>query len=256
MSDKAFSSSRYLGLCGCVIEQEYYRTSFIPAMILLKSECIGGDPDFPVILHREDIIKKSGCFSCLADRDIREKFNRATKQFYAAQDYLVITVVIDKKSHKTGYSRPCHPYHFCMEALIERFSKFLVKKGAIGEIFFESRGGSEDAQLQKEWSRFRSAGTRYVKAEVFRSVLPSDQIEFRTKAQDIAGLQLADVLANPTTQDTLIENGVLASFRDKFSRHVCEAVKQKYDCSSSGTIAGWGRVLLKKRTAQKMKGSA
>ena len=63
-----------LGLCGCIVEQTYYREYFIDAMGRFKSGFFGDDPDYPVILHREDIIGRIGVFSSLSDKDLRRRY--------------------------------------------------------------------------------------------------------------------------------------------------------------------------------------
>jgi len=47
---------RYLGLTGCIIETEKYRSIFHPRFEELKQRHFPHNPDEPVILHRKDII--------------------------------------------------------------------------------------------------------------------------------------------------------------------------------------------------------
>jgi len=92
-------AKRYLGLTGIFLESEYYRTTFQPQMERLKQRHFPHSPDEPVILHREDIINRRGPFWRLRDLESEKAFNEDFLQFLKEQDYCVITVVIDKKTH-------------------------------------------------------------------------------------------------------------------------------------------------------------
>ncbi|MGC8826193.1 MAG: hypothetical protein ACP5TV_04215 [Anaerolineae bacterium] len=96
-------AKRYLGLTGCIVETEVYRTSFQPALEALKQKDFPHNPDDPIILHRNDIINRRGAFWRLRDNDARCRFNENLLQFLEQQNYLLITVVIDKKTHIERY---------------------------------------------------------------------------------------------------------------------------------------------------------
>lgn len=245
MGPRSIIQSPYFGLCACFIEQESYRSHLVPLMGGVKAKFWGHDPDTAVIFHREDIVGKNGPFAILAEQATRHNFNMAMNTMYRAAEYTVVTVVVDKAAHKARYSQPRHVYHYCVEAVLERFAMFLRRRDGIGSVFAESRGRVEDQTLQEEWARLVSGGTTYVSKQQLARRLAQPVIEFRTKAQDIPGLQLADLLANPTTQDVLVNEAVLDSYKDSGSPHVCRAVADKYDCcQKTGKVKGYGRVLL------------
>ena len=74
---------RYLGLTGCIVEKEYYRTKFYPELEALKQKHFPHNPDNPVILHRADIVSRRGPFWRLRDDNNREAFNRDLLKFFA-----------------------------------------------------------------------------------------------------------------------------------------------------------------------------
>ncbi len=94
---------RYLGLTGCVIESEKYRSIFHPRFEELKQRHFPHNPDEPVIFHRKDIINKSGSFWRLRDPEKERSFNEELLKFFEEMDYMVVTVVIDKKAHVERY---------------------------------------------------------------------------------------------------------------------------------------------------------
>ncbi|HHH41115.1 MAG TPA: DUF3800 domain-containing protein [Chloroflexi bacterium] len=132
-SDLSNPARRYLGLTGCFVESEVYRTQFYPALEALKQAHFPYNPDEPVILHRKDLINRRGPFWRLRDPEAERRFNEDLLRFLADQEYLLITVVIDKKSHIERYgSAAYHPYHYCLAALLERYCGFLNRFAHIG----------------------------------------------------------------------------------------------------------------------------
>lgn len=71
--------------------------------------------------------------------------------------------------------------------------------GAVGQTFAESRERREDALLQYEFVRLQLEGTRYLSPSGFRQQL-SPTIEFRTKGNNLPGLQIADIAARPIAE--------------------------------------------------------
>ena len=88
-----------------MIESESYRTKFHPAFEQLKQDTIPHDPDYPIVLHRRDIIDKKGAFKALQDPSLHSKFNEELIGFIHGQSYRIITVVLDKKEHRTDTAK-------------------------------------------------------------------------------------------------------------------------------------------------------
>jgi hypothetical protein len=93
----------------------------------------------------------------------------------------------------------------------------------------ESRGGKEDMRLKASFERLWGSGTDYVKPEQFQEALTSRQLKVKTKANNIAGLQLADLLAHPSRNEILAENGLLERKVAEFAQKITEILQQKYD---------------------------
>jgi len=239
---------RYLGLTGCIVETERYRTSFYPKLEELKQKYFPYNPDDPVILHRKDIINKHGPFWRLRDPKIEKAFNRDLLSFFKEMEYTVITVVIDKKAHIERYQESAfHPYHYCLAVILERYCGFLHFHNEGGDVLAESRGGTEDRQLKKAYRNIYNSGTHFRPPAFFQSVLTSKEIKLKPKRANIAGLQLVDLLAYPLKKEILIENRRLPeSEKELFGRKVCEIIKGKYNRHFyTGKIYGYGKVFLK-----------
>lgn len=239
---------RYLGLTGCIIEAEKYRSIFYPRFEELKQRHFPHNPDEPLILHRKDIVNKRGLFWRLRDPEKEELFNEDLLSLFDEMDYTVITVVIDKKVHIERYEESAyHPYHYCLSALLERYCGFLHFCNAKGDVLGESRGGTEDRQLKDAYKCIYDSGTQFRRPEFFHSVLTSKEIKLKSKQANIAGIQLADLLAYPLKQEILAENARIPHIPDElFGKSVCGIVKKKYNRQFyDGRIYGYGKVFLK-----------
>lgn len=184
---------RFLSLTGVIVELEYSAHTIHPQLESLKSEFFRSHPDEPVILHRKEIVNARGPFGSLRDPDVRSRFDGRLLQLLRDWDYTVVTVCIDKRKHKETYTTWRHdPYHYCLEVLMERFVLFLKRLNAVGDAIAESRGGREDTRLKASYSRLWSQGSSYVAPELVQQYLTSRQLKVKPKANNIAGLQLAD----------------------------------------------------------------
>ena len=61
----------------------------------------------------------------------------------------MVCVIIDKQAHLVRYDSPFHPYHYCLAAMLDRYSGWLNYKNAVGDVMAESRAREEDLQLKQ-----------------------------------------------------------------------------------------------------------
>jgi len=239
-------AKRYLGLTGIFIESEYYRTIFQPEIERFKQKHFPHNPDEPVVLHRADIINRRGPFWRLRDMAREQAFNEDFLQFIEQQDYRVITVVIDKKTHIERYGEIAyHPYHYCLRILLERYCGFLNFYNAQGDVLAESRGGAEDKQLKVTYQTIYNVGTQWRGTEFFKRSLTSSEIKLKPKLANITGLQLSDLLAYPSRQEILIEERRINDPEDNFGKQICQCIQVKYNKHVyEGRIKGYGKIFL------------
>ena len=113
-----------------------------------------------------------------------------------------------------------------------------------GDVLAESRGGKEDRRLKDSFARLYDSGTDYVQASKFSDRLTSKQLKVKSKSNNIAGLQIADLVAHPSFKATQArhENRALP---DNFGGKVGVILEgSKYHRHPSGKIDGWGRKWL------------
>jgi hypothetical protein len=236
---------RYLSLTGCIFKLDYYRTAFIPTIEAFKRDFF--DPDEQLILHAKDIIQRRGHFHILRNKETASRFDSGIIDLVANADYTVINVVIDKKNHIENYRTSAwHPYHYCLANILSRYCLFLQKNKTKGDIIAESRGKTEDFALKKVYSTIYDTGTRFKSSIFFQQYLTSNEIKLKPKDKNVAGLQLADILAHPLKKYTLQQKGLLQKPDESlFWLKVIGAVKAKLDCrSSDGCVDGYGLVLI------------
>jgi hypothetical protein len=236
---------RYLSLTGVILELEYVARVVFPALEDLKARYFGSHPDDPIILHRKELLNKKPPFECLSDPGVEISFNGELLELLDRLHYVVITVVIDKQEHIERYKVwRFDPYHYCLTILTERYALWLQSRQVKGDVMAESRGGKEDRRLKDSFERAYLHGSDYVKPEVFDACFTSRQLKVKAKANNIAGLQLADLIAYPSYAATRARH-MKAALPANFGGRIAVILEEsKYIRSHQGQIDGWGRKWL------------
>ena len=236
---------RYLSLTGVIFELEYVRTTVFPTVEDLKKRYFNSHPDDPLILHRKELVNKKPPFTALHDPQIEAGFNQELLQLLTDFDYAVITVVIDKLEHQRRYQVwKFDPYHYCLTVLVERYVLWLQERHARGDVMAESRGGKEDRRLKDSFNRVYERGSDYIRSEIFASHLTSCQLKVKPKSNNIAGLQIADLIAHPSFKAVQARKN-RQPLPENFGGLIAEILENtKLHRSTQGKIDGWGRKWL------------
>lgn len=236
---------RYLGLLGVWFKQDEEYLGFADGLERFKREVFGARPDKPVILHRTDIINRKGPFGILVNERIRMKFDAGLLALIKGAGFRMVCVIIDKAAHSERYASPFHPYHYCLAAMLDRYSGWLNYKNAIGDVMAESRGREEDLQLKQAYRRVYESGTLMFDHRHHQKALTSREIKLKPKLANIAGLQLADVLAYPVKQACMKEKGLLPSVAGTFGSKIYETAEPRFNRNIwREKVEGYGKVWL------------
>ena len=236
---------RYLSLTGVIFDLEHVDVCVHPKLESLKRRHFDHHPDDPVVLHRKELVSSKPPFHALSDSQARSAFDDEFLKLLEELEFSVITVAIDKLDHKKQYtSWRFDPYHYCLRVMLERFVPFLESRHARGDVMAESRGSKEDMRLKKSFEELILQGSEYVTPQRFLSALTSRQLKVKPKSNNIAGLQIADVLAHPSFRSMLAERDSAAMTAPFGSRIVEILHSSKYHRSKSGRIDGYGRKWL------------
>ena len=135
--------------------------------------------------------------------------------------------MVDKARLNRAAGAASNPYHIALGMGLEALRGFLAEKGqdtVKTHVVVECRGKKEDAELELEFRRIcdgDNPGNR---------VLPFDVV-FADKKTNLAGLQLADLVARPVGLNYLRPNQPNQAF---------EVLKKKFFCDGGRAGAGAG----------------
>lgn len=234
-------NQRYLSLTGVIVELGYVDDTMFPEMETIKRKYFGSHPDDPIVFHRKELVNREPPFSALRNPKVEKAFNADILGCLQQWQFTVISAVVDKLQHTEQYQVWRYdPYHYCLKILVERYVRWLQRHSTEGDIMAESRGGREDVRLKKSFENVYSEGSDWVTPEVIHHHLTSSQLKVKPKANNIAGLQLADLIAHPSYKVALTRRNREA-LPDNFGGLIGQILlDSKYDRSPSGRVDGWG----------------
>jgi hypothetical protein len=196
----------------CVFHKRHYSERIIPAVEKLKFNYFGHDS---VVQHENEIRKQKGPFAFLAQRAVRDKFMGQLTCIMGTSNFILIACVVDKARLPKGEGASSNPYHIALGICLEALRTFLAEKKQDRlktHVVVECRGKREDAELELEFRRIRDGGHPGGRP------LPFDMV-FADKKTNLAGLQLADLVARPVGINYLRpaqENKAFELLRAKF----------------------------------------
>ena len=127
----------------CVFQKSHYSQVVTPALRMLKFATFGHDM---VILHEQDIRKKTGSFH-LMSKERREHFFDELNAVISHADFTLFSTIIDKHHLKREHANETHVYHLAMELGLEKLYHFLQSQGQqnrLTHVICEARGRVED----------------------------------------------------------------------------------------------------------------
>ncbi len=173
-------------LAFCIFHKKYYAKSVVPAFTEFKFEHFGHDM---IVLHEHDIRKEKNGFK-FKSKSAKLAFMAKLGAIIEEQNFIVISVVIDKNKLAQKYSQPENPYHLSLNFCLERLFFFLKEKQQQHlptPVVVEMRGKKEDIDLELEFRRICD-----------KSQNPYQfNLVFADKKANSPGLQLADLVARP-----------------------------------------------------------
>lgn len=189
--------NRFAGVVGVIFELDYLRTTFEPSFEKLKTKYFGLREDGEThILHLRRMKKAEPPFERLADKDFREAWQAACMRMYTLAAYTVISVCVDKVAFYAA-----HPdwqgsiYKLLVGNAIERYFYYLRLRRGTGDVLTEATNSDLDEEIKDLYRHFYEKGTDHIPGATLRTRLSSKEIKIKPKTDNLAGLQLADLLA-------------------------------------------------------------
>jgi hypothetical protein len=223
-------ASRYLGLTGVVIRLDRHDGSMSVALDALKEKHFPSHrPDKPVILHRVDLMRREGPFGVLKDPIRAGAWERDVLLFLDIWATHPITLVIDKLRARQMYGEKDDPYPRAMHYMLQRYRGILhYYYQGTGDVMFEMRGKNEDRRLAHSYSRLFEEGDQFLSAADLQAVLTSRELKLARKDENIPGLQVADLIANPARLSLLQEHRSVALMPETTSQRIIEVIRPRY----------------------------
>lgn len=185
-------------LAGCIFDLDYYSSIVEPKINNLKNKYFGR---INIILRSYDIRKQKGDFSCLVDRKRKDAFYADLDSLIESLDFKIIAAAINKSNLREQYNEPDNPYNLCLKFILERSVMFLGRSGEKLMFRIESRESHNDTKLAKVYEEFKNydhlkpnEDMLFPKQEIQSKFL---DLSFNQKVQNIAGRQIADLVAYP-----------------------------------------------------------
>lgn len=236
-------SERYLSLTGVTTKIQIHERTIAPEIERLKSRLFGHNPpQYVVVLHRREIVRREFPFDPLQHEAINADWQSSILGLIEGLPYIANTVLIDKHEHAERYKVWLHnPYHYCMQALVERYVLWLNRHNLTGDVMAESRFKAEDRKLKAAFTYLYENGTDKIPPRIFQKCLTSREIKLEPKTANVCGLQLADMLANPSHQFLrcrLLDEEMKAPF----GKQIVDLLLAKHFARNpkTGQIEGWG----------------
>ena len=220
-------------LAGCVMSEDDCDNQLSFRMNDFKEKLFGTKN---IVLHYVDYTRNKNGFEQMVDKEFREKFYDGLNKIIAETKFSLISCIVDKTKHKERYKNlAIDPYILSLEIIVERFVKSLVDANEKGFIIAESRGQQLDNEFNLVFLDLKIRGTRFLR--------PKDIVEnvegftIRKKAENIAGLQLADSLVTPIGRKYCKRKNFYIDY---------DAIKSKFKKIECGKYKGYGLIIVPK----------
>lgn len=208
----------------CVFHKRHYSEKIIPAIEKLKFNYFGHDS---VVLHETDIRKQRGDFAFLSHLPRREEFMGLLSDIMVQSNFILISCVVDKAKLGRSDGDASNPYHIALDVCLQKLHTFLAEKGQQGlltHVIVECRGKKEDRELELEFRRICDGKDGQTQPLPFNVV-------FADKKTNLAGLQLADLVARPVG---------ISYIRPGQRNQAFDVLKKKFFCDGGRNKVGVG----------------
>jgi hypothetical protein len=217
-------------LGGVIVEKDYADGELRAELNDFKKRNFGRTD---IILHTADITRNRNGFEQMKDAGFREAFYTNLNALMRKLAYTVVACVVRKAEHLTRYGvAALDPYLLSLDILVERFCYEVGSRTGDGVIVAEKRNPTLDRELDLAWLNLKVQGTRHMQAkEIDRRIIG---LNLRPKSDNLAGLQLADLVVTPIGRYVL----------GKPTRGDFQIVESKFRRNQHGDYVGYGLVVL------------
>lgn len=195
--DKSFPIFTLYG----ILVSEKKLTQFEEAINAIKREFWN---DENVIFHSREIRKHQRRFVNLNDSSTKEGFyNRINNLLSHNGIYVVVCCTVPKYHCIEKHGKDIDIYGIALSYVLQRSIFYLDEAEPTGKlrIIVEKRGKREDRILRDYYNRLLEKGIKYCPTERLKAHI--HDFNFSSKAENINGLQIADLIAYPISRHVL-----------------------------------------------------
>ena len=180
-------------LGGVIVDKDYADGPLSEAFNDFKTRLFGTTD---IVLHTADIVRNRNGFEGLKDTAFRSRFFSELNLLMQKLPYEVVACAIRKREYLERYgANAINPYLLGLRVMVELLCNVVGPVAQEGSIIAEKRGEPLDREVEDTWRILRTRGSRYAEADVIQESIQS--LELRDKKENIAGLQLADLVLSP-----------------------------------------------------------
>ncbi|MCK4394576.1 DUF3800 domain-containing protein [Candidatus Bipolaricaulota bacterium] len=219
-------------LGGVIVDKDYAEEELTEAVQEFKRRLFGRDD---LILHTADITRNRNGFEQMKNSAFRRRFYDELNALMRSLHFTVVACAIRKEAHLSRYGvAALDPYLLSLDILIERFCMEIGDVEDGGVIVAERRGPTLDRGLELAWLNLKIQGTQFMQAsEIEKRILA---LNLRPKSDNLAGLQLADLVVTPIGRHLL----------GKLVKEDFRIVESKFRRNREGKYEGYGLIVLPK----------
>ena len=187
-------------LCGILISDDKL-SGFEDEINAIKREFW---EDESIIFHSREIRKHQKRYVIFNDVEIKERFYSRINALLSKEDvYVVVCCATLKEPCINKFGANIDIYGIALSYVLQRSIFYLddVDSNGILRIIVEKRGKKEDRNLRDYYNRMLEKGVKYCPEERLKKHI--HDFNFAAKAENINGLQIADLIAYPISHHIL-----------------------------------------------------
>lgn len=220
----------YFCLAGVAFNTKEYTEKIIPKVDAVKRDLFNGNTS--VILHEKQIQdhKSNTPFAVFQKKENNIKFWDEMRNILLNHDVHGFAVGVHEQNIKTMYINGRDKYFVSLQIIIENFVHFLESINATGNIHIESTDPNpyqKDEQLQNHFYYLKANGSLFFDKRVLQRRLGT--INFSLKADNVIGLQIADLIPNSLNRKLCNKKQRSYGFIDAFEKIAYDGKKGKMD---------------------------
>ena len=200
----------HFAIAGIIVEENYHNNILIPRLNKLKesiwkskfsnfSDLILHEKDISFALeprNKKKLINIPIEYQQFSDIKEAKKVYIELEKIVRDNNILVMGACIIEDDLYKHYPKDIltDKYRIILQVIFENFCHFLKENNAVGNIFYEEIGESENKKMSMRLHQIKALGTMYIHPYAMQNLIKN--ISFPNKKDNIAGLQIADFIPN------------------------------------------------------------